>query len=124
MADQYGLLPEDYAYDLKFPSSTRYGQGMPVLIPLFSKQQLKPSRVIIATLMAYDFINHIPQQVSLSICKQQSHIPLSPRFSISIGMFLIRLPTIVTDGQNLRRKWSRLHVIYFSVPIINFTGMM
>jgi len=64
--DQYGLAPEDYVDDL---SNKRYGQGMVFLIVLFLKQQLKPTQVIIATLMVYDFIDHIPQQVRLSICK-------------------------------------------------------
>jgi len=67
--DQYGLAPEDYVDDLKRLSNERYGQGMLFLIVLFLKQQLKPTQVIIATLMVYDFINHIPQQVRLFICK-------------------------------------------------------
>jgi len=68
MADQYGLTPEDYIDDLKRLSNNRYGQGMLFLILSSSKQQLKPFQVIIASLMAYDFIYHIPQQVRLSIC--------------------------------------------------------
>jgi len=70
MADQYGLTLEDYIDDLKFLSNERYSQGMLILIQLSSKQLLKPFQVIIATLMMYDFIDHIPQQVRLSICKQ------------------------------------------------------
>jgi len=70
MADQYGLLPEDYAFDLKILSNERYGQGMLFLILSLSKQRLKPFQAIIVALMLYDLINHIPQQVSLSICKQ------------------------------------------------------
>jgi len=69
MADQYGLTPEDYVFDLKRLSNERYCQGMLFLILSFSKRQLKPCQVIVATLMVYDFIHHIPQQVSLSICK-------------------------------------------------------
>jgi len=70
MADQYGLRPEDYAHDLKVLSNTRYGLGMPVLILFFLKQQLKLFQVVFATLLLYDSIYHIPQQVRLSICKQ------------------------------------------------------
>ena len=68
MTDQYRLTPQDYVNDLKFLSNKCYVQGMLFLIVLFLKQQLKPTQVIIATLMVYDFINHIPQQVRLSIC--------------------------------------------------------
>jgi len=68
MTDQYGLTPQDYVDDLKFLSDKRYVQGMLFLIVSFLKQQLKPTQVIIATLMVYDFIDHIPQQVRLSIC--------------------------------------------------------
>jgi len=68
MTDQYGLTPQDYVDDLKFLSNKRYVQGMLFLIVSFLKQQLKPTQVIIATLMVYDFIDHIPQQVRLSIC--------------------------------------------------------
>jgi len=67
--DQYGLAPEDYVDDLKSLSNERYGLGMLFLIVLFTKQQLKPTQAIIATLMVYDFIDHIPQQVRLFICK-------------------------------------------------------
>jgi len=70
MADQYGLTAEDYANDLRRLSNTRYTQGIPFFIILFLKQRLKPFQVIVATLMAYDFIYHIPQQVRLFICKQ------------------------------------------------------
>ena len=73
MADQYGLTPESYIFDLKRLSNRRYGQGTLFFILLFSKQQLKPFPVIIVTLMLYDFIYHLPQQVSLSICKQRFH---------------------------------------------------
>ena len=69
MTDQYGLTPQDYVDDLNELSNQRYGQGMLFFIVLFTKQQLKPTQVIIATLMVYDFIDHIPQQVRLSICK-------------------------------------------------------
>ena len=70
MADQYGKIPEIYVYDMKDLSSERYCQGMLFLILLLSRRHLKPFRVIVATLMLYDFIYHIPQQVRLSICKQ------------------------------------------------------
>jgi len=56
--------------DLKKPSNARYSQGMLFLILSFSKQQLKPCQVIVATLMVYDVIHHISQQVSLYNCKQ------------------------------------------------------
>ena len=69
MADQYGQIPEIYVYDMKDLSSERYCQGMLFLILSLSMQQLKPFQVIIATLMLYDFIYHIPQQVRLSMCK-------------------------------------------------------
>jgi len=32
MADQYGLIPDDYADDLKYLSNTRYVQGIPISI--------------------------------------------------------------------------------------------
>ena len=76
MADQYGVTPEIYIYDLKILLNNRYSQGMLFFILSFSKQWLKPSQVIAATLMLYDFIYHIPQQVSLSICTQWFHISL------------------------------------------------
>jgi len=69
MTDQYGLTPQDYVDDLNRLSNSRYGQGVLFFIVLFTKQQLKPTQVIIATLMVYDFIDHIPQQVRLFICK-------------------------------------------------------
>jgi len=67
MADQYGIPPEFYVDDLKLLSNRRYGQSMLFLISSFSRQQLKSFQVIVATLMLYDFIYHIPSQVSLSI---------------------------------------------------------
>jgi len=67
--DQYGLAPEDYVDDLKLLSNERYSQGMLFLIVLFLKKQLKPTQAIIATLIVYDFIDHIPQQVRFFICK-------------------------------------------------------
>jgi len=69
MADQYGFTPEDYIDDMNILSHERYSQGMLFLILLFFKRRLKPFQVIVATLMVYDFIYHIPQQVRLSICK-------------------------------------------------------
>jgi len=69
MTDQYGLTPQDYVDDLNELSNERYSQGVLFFIVLFTKQQLKPTQVIIATLMVYDFIDHIPQQVRLFICK-------------------------------------------------------
>jgi len=66
MADQYGVTPEDYVFDLKYLSIGHYSQGMVFLILSFLKKQLKLLQVIIATLMLYDFIYHIPQQVRLS----------------------------------------------------------
>jgi len=68
MIDQYGLTPQDYVDDLNKLSNSRYGQGVLFFIVLCTKQQLKPTQVIIATLLVYDFIDHVPQQVSLSIC--------------------------------------------------------
>ena len=69
MTDQYGLTPQDYVDDLNELSNKRYGEGVLFFIVLFTKQQLKPTQAIIATLMVYDFIDHIPQQVRLFICK-------------------------------------------------------
>ena len=68
MTDQYGLTPQDYVDDLKFLSNKRYVQGMLFFVVSLLKQQLKPTQVIIAMLMVYDFIDHTPQQVRLSIC--------------------------------------------------------
>ena len=70
MTDQYGLTPEDYVGDLKNLSDRHYIECMPILILSFSKQRLKPFQGIIATLMVYGFIYHIPHQVRLSISKQ------------------------------------------------------
>jgi len=70
MADQYGLYPGDYAWDLQVLSNYRYSQGTLSPILSFSKQQLQHFQAIVAPLMVYDFIDHIPQQVRLSICKQ------------------------------------------------------
>jgi len=69
MADQYGVTPEDYVYDIKLMSLRRYSQGMPFSILSLSEQRLKHFQVIAATLMMYDLTNHIPQQVRLPICK-------------------------------------------------------
>jgi len=68
MADQYGPISEGFVYDLEALSNFRYSQGMPSPILSFSKQQLQPFQAIVAPLMIYDFIDHIPQQVRLSIC--------------------------------------------------------
>jgi len=70
MTDQYGQTPEDYVDDLKILSDARYIECIPILILSFSKQQLKQSQGIVATLMLYDFIYHIPHQVRLSMSKQ------------------------------------------------------
>ena len=74
MADNYGLTPTDYVHDPEYLSNERYSQGISILILSFSKELLKPFQVVIATLMIYDFIYHIPQQVRLSIHKQFPHI--------------------------------------------------
>ena len=124
MADQFGLMPEDYVLDLEVQSYNHYGEGMRFLILSFLEQRLKPLQVIVITLMLYDFIYHIPQQVRLSTCKESSTYLFSPRFSTSIGMFPIQWPTVSTDMFEFRRKWSKSHVIYFSVLIINWTAMM
>jgi len=124
MADQYGLMPEDYVFNLELLSYGRYSEGMQFLILYFSEQRPKPFQVIVITLMLYDFIYHVPQQVRLSTCKESSTYLFSPRFSTFIGMFLIQWPTISTDMFELRRKWSKSHVIYFSILIINWIGVM
>lgn len=70
MADQYDLIPEDYVDDLKNLSNERYSQGMLFFILLFPKQRLKHFQAVIAPLMLYDLVYHIPQQVGLSLCEQ------------------------------------------------------
>ena len=70
MPDQYGITSEDYVDDMKILSNTYCIQGMPFLIVSFSKQRLKPLQGIITTLMLYDFIYHIPEQVRRSTHKQ------------------------------------------------------
>jgi len=121
MADQYGLTPEDYVDDLELLSNRRYCQGMLIHIVLFSKQGLKPFQVITAALMTYDFIYHIPQQVRLSIHIQFPHIYSFPDSVPPRACFLF-------NGQlsplTYEIKWSKLHVIYFSILIINWTGIM
>jgi len=72
MADQYELTLQDYVYDLMRLSNNCFSQGM--LSIFYRFQQLKPTQVIVATLMLYDFIDHIPQQVGLSICRESFHI--------------------------------------------------
>jgi len=69
MEDQYGLTAEIYVYDLKLLSDKRYGQGMLFLILLLLKHRLRHFQAIAITLMLYDFIYYIPQQVRLPICK-------------------------------------------------------
>ena len=76
MADQYGVTLEDYVYDLKILSNDHYIQGMPAPGLLFSKQRLKFFQAIVATLMLYDVVYHIPEQVNLSICKKWLQIYL------------------------------------------------
>jgi len=83
MADQYRFNPEAYVNDLKRLSDRRYGQGMLILGLLFWKHPLTPFQAVIATLMAYDIINLIPQQVRLSMCKQRSYIIPSLLGSVS-----------------------------------------
>jgi len=124
MADQYGLMPEDYNLDLEVRPYRYYSNGMQFLILSFLEQQPKPFQVIAITLMLYDFIYLVPQQVRLSTCKESSTYLFSSRFSTSIGMFPIQWLTISTDMFEFRRKWSKSHVIYFSILIINWTGMM
>jgi len=124
MADQYGQTPEDYVFDLEILSYKRYSEGMQFLVLSFLEQRPEPFQVIVITLMLYDFIYHVPQQVRLSTCEELSTYLFSPRFSTSIGMFPIQWQTISTDMFEFRRKWSKSHVIYFSILIINWTGMM
>jgi len=76
MADQYGLTPENYICDLKLLSDARYIQGMLIMDLLFASQSLTAFQAVIATLMVYDIINLIPQQVRLSMCKQRFHTSL------------------------------------------------
>ena len=76
MADQYGLTPEDHIVDLKLLSDARYIQGMLIMDLLFASQSLTAFQAVIATLMVYDIINLIPQQVRLSMRKQRFHTSL------------------------------------------------
>jgi len=76
MADQYGLTLEDYIGDKKLLSDARYSQGMLILDLLFVNKSLRGFQAVIATLMVYDIINLIPQQVRLSMCKQRFHTSL------------------------------------------------
>jgi len=70
MTDQYGLALEDYVYDAKLLSDKLYMECMPIIFLSFSKQRLKQSQGIVATLMLYDLFYHIPHQVRLSMSKQ------------------------------------------------------
>jgi len=124
MADQYGQTPEDHVFDLEILSYKHYSESIQFLILSFLEQRPKPFQVIVITLMLYDFIYHVPQQVRLSTCKESSTYLFSPRFSTFTGMFLIQWLTISTDMFEFRRKWSKSHVIYFSILIINWTGIM
>ena len=76
MTDQYGLTPEANVNDLKLLSDRRYIQGMLILYLLFANKPLTPFQAVIATLMVYDIINLIPQQVRLFMCKQRFHTSL------------------------------------------------
>ena len=76
MANKYGLTPEFYVYDLKILSNVHYTKGMPVPALLLLEQWLKHFQAVIASLMLYDLVYHIPQQVSLSNCKQSFYISL------------------------------------------------
>jgi len=124
MADQYGLMPVDYVLDMELQPYINSSEGMRFPILSFLEQRPKPFQVIVIPLMLYDFIYHVPQQVRLSTCKESSTYLFSPRFSTSIGMFPIQWPTISTDMLEFRRKWSKSHVIYFSILIINWTCIM
>jgi len=124
MADQYGQTPEDYVFDLENLACKRYSEGMQFLVLSFLEQRPESFQVIVITLMLYDFIYHVSQQVRLSTCEESSTYLFSPRFNTSIGMLPIQWPTISTDMFEFRRKWSKSHVIYFSVLIINWTAMM
>jgi len=70
MADQY----RPSQVEARELSNEHYGEGILFFILPFSKQWLKPFQVIISTLMAYDFIYHIPQRVRLSILEQCFYI--------------------------------------------------
>ena len=90
MADKYGLTQEAYIFDATILSNRRYGEGMLFLILSFPAIA-EAFQVILSTLMIYDFIYFIPQQVRVSICKHWFHIYLfPPRFSTFTGMFPTR----------------------------------
>ena len=123
MSDQHGPTPALYMFDLKNLSDQFYSQGM--LIPLLSKQLLNPFKLFlvlwwymmlsITSLNRWDFPSVNDDSLYL----------FSSRFSTFTGMFSIQFSlTITTDIWKLRRKWSKLHVIYFSVLISNWSALM
>lgn len=67
--------------------------------------------------MVYGIIYLIPQQVRLFIDKQWLYITiLSLGISTFTGMFsVVFWLTIATDVWELRKKWPKSHVIYFSI---------
>jgi len=72
------------------------------------------------TILSITFLN----RWVFAIVNDDSTYLFSPRSSTSTGVFPIWWPIITTDIWNPRRKWSKLHVIYFYVLIINWAGIM
>jgi len=129
MANQDGIPQELYIFDLKRLINTRYIEGMLVLSLFLSKQLLKHflksllrlwwymmSSILFLSRWDFPFVNNDLTYLA------------SPRFSTSIGMFSIWLwnfgRPFASDVWKLRKKQSKLHVIYCSVLINNWIGMM
>jgi len=101
MADQYGLLPEDYVDDLKSMSIRRYSQGVLFLILSNNGRSLFKSLLLLwcYMILSITFLN----KWVFPFLKDDSTYIFCLRSSISTGMFPIQWPTIVTDrgsGQN------------------------
>ena len=121
MADQYGLRLEDYVYDPMRLSSEHYTQGIfIVLFPAIAE----------AYSSHFCYADGIWFYRSYSSTSESFHLwiiipyissllgSVPPRACFPFNGWLLPLTW------NLRRKWSKLHVIYFSVLICNWTSMM
>jgi len=123
MTDQYGATPQDYVYDLMRLSSEHYTQGMLFFIELFPA-------IAEAYSSHFCYADGIWFYRSYSSTSESFHLwiiipyissllgSVPPRACFPFNGWLLPLTW------NLRRKWSKLHVIYFSVLICNWTSMM
>ena len=102
MADQYGLLPEDYVDDLKSVSNRRYSQGVLFLVLSNNGWSLFKSLLLLwcYMILSITFLN----KWVFPFLKDDSTYIFCLRSSISTGMFPIQWLTIVTDIWNLRGK--------------------